>query len=79
VNLQHHPRFTFHLKHGVHADLPAVATPVTDEAERRAIFAEIVADLNQPSNPGRISQPTTVDAWVHGSPLMRVSFDVVDG
>jgi hypothetical protein len=77
VNLEHDPRFTFHLKYRVHADLPAIATPVTDEAERRAIFTEIVADLNQPSNPGRISQPTSVDAWVHGSPLMRVSFDII--
>jgi deazaflavin-dependent oxidoreductase (nitroreductase family) len=78
ANLEHHPRFTFHLKHRVRADLPAIATPVTDQAERRAIFTEIVADLNQPSNPGRISQPTSVDAWVHGSPLMRVSFDFDD-
>jgi deazaflavin-dependent oxidoreductase (nitroreductase family) len=76
VNLEHNPRFTFHLKHRVHADLPAVATPVTDEVERRAVFTEIVADLNQPSNPGRIAQPTSVEAWVHGSPLMRVDFDL---
>ena len=75
VNLEHNPRFMFHLKYRVHADIPAIATPVTDPAERRAIFAEIVADLNQPSNPGRISQPTSVDAWVNGSPLMRVDFD----
>ncbi|PRY69061.1 uncharacterized protein DUF385 [Glaciihabitans tibetensis] len=76
VNLEHTPRFTFHLKYRVHADLPAIATPITNEAERRAIFTEIVADLNQPSNPGRISQPTSVDAWVQGSPLMRVNFDL---
>jgi hypothetical protein len=75
VNLEHHPRFTFHLKHRVHADLPAIAIPVTDPAERRAVFAEIVADLNQPTNPGRISQPASVDDWVLGSPLMRVDFD----
>lgn len=79
VNLTHTPRFTFHLKYRARADLPAIATPITDEVERRAIFSEIVADLNQPSNPGRISQPTSVDAWVHGSPLMRVSFDIEDG
>jgi deazaflavin-dependent oxidoreductase (nitroreductase family) len=78
ANLEQHPRFTFHLKYRVRADLPALATPVTNESERRAIFTEIVADLNQPSNPGRISQPTSLDAWVQGSPLMRVSFDVED-
>jgi deazaflavin-dependent oxidoreductase (nitroreductase family) len=76
VNLEANPRFTLHLKNGVQTDLPAIATPVTDEDERRRIFTEIVADLNQPSNPGRISQPTSVEAWVLGSPLMRVSFDV---
>ena len=75
ANLTANPRFTFHLKNGVHADLPATATPVTDEAERRRIFTEIVADLNQPSNPGRISQPTSVDAWVAGSPLAEITFD----
>ncbi|WP_405835481.1 nitroreductase family deazaflavin-dependent oxidoreductase [Streptomyces sp. NBC_01518] len=40
--------FTFHLKNGIRADLPARATPVTDPAERQAVLAEIVADLNQP-------------------------------
>jgi hypothetical protein len=35
ANLSAEPHFTFHLKHGVVADLPAVATVITDEAERR--------------------------------------------
>ena len=45
ANLLADPRLTVHLKQGVVADVPAVATPVTDEAERRAIFTEIIADL----------------------------------
>lgn len=75
VNLLADPRFTFHLKHGVVADLPARAVPVTDAGERRRIFGAIVDDLNQPSNPGRISQPTSVADWLAGSPLVEVAFD----
>ena len=75
ANLRANPAFTFHLKNSVVADLPATAKPVTDEAERRRILTEIVDDLNQPSNPGRISQPTNVDDWMAGSPLLEVSLD----
>ncbi|WP_113699919.1 nitroreductase/quinone reductase family protein [Nonomuraea lactucae] len=74
LNLLANPEFTFHLKNGVRADLRAKATPITDEAERRRIFTEIVADLNQPSNPGQIDQPTHVEDWVRGSRLMEVTF-----
>ncbi|MFE7385185.1 nitroreductase/quinone reductase family protein [Streptomyces zhihengii] len=74
ANLLAEPGFTFHLKHGVRADLGAVATPVTDPDERRRILAEIVADLNQPHNPGTIPQPTRLEDWL-GSRLMRVGFD----
>ena len=41
-NLEADPHFTFHLKGRVTADLPATARIITDEAERRALFAEIV-------------------------------------
>lgn len=75
ANLGANPAFTFHLKHGVRADLPATSKPITDEVERRRIFTQFVDDLNQPSNPGRISQPTNVEDWMAGSPLMEISFD----
>ena len=75
ANLRANPAFTFHLKNSVVADLPATAKPVTDEAERRRILTEIVDDINQPSNPGRIVQPTHVDDWMAGSPLLEVSLD----
>ena len=77
ANLQVDPAFTFHLKHGVRADLAATALPVPDPEERRRIFTEIVADLNQPSNPGWITQPTHVDDWIAGSPLMEIRFDLL--
>ena len=72
ANLLGHPDFTFHLKNGVRADLPARATPVTDPAERQAVLAEIVADLNQPHDPGTI-RPTRLEDWAD-SRLMRISF-----
>ncbi|RCK70381.1 nitroreductase family deazaflavin-dependent oxidoreductase [Desertihabitans brevis] len=72
ANLRANPGFTFHLKHGVRADLAARATPVTDPAERRAVLAEIVADLNQPHDPGTI-RPTRLEDWAD-SRLMRIDF-----
>ena len=74
-NLEANPRFTFHLKHGVQANLKATAHPVVDEAERWRVFNSIVADLNQPANPGSIAQPTAVDDWMNGSVLVRIEFD----
>src|SRR5438309_2740682 len=38
ANLLVQPGFTFHLKEGLEADLPAVAAPITDPAERRRVF-----------------------------------------
>ena len=75
ANLLANPRFTFHLKNGVRADLVATAVPITDEATRREVFTEIVADLNQPRNPARIAQPTHLEDWMAGSRLAEVVFD----
>ncbi|MFJ3671096.1 nitroreductase/quinone reductase family protein [Streptomyces sp. NPDC090106] len=73
VNLVAQPRFTFHLKHGVRADLPATARPVTDPQERLAVLTEIVADLNQPHNPGTLPQPIRLEDWLDCR-LAEVSF-----
>lgn len=76
ANLLANPRFTFHLKNGVRADLAALAEPVLDEEERRRIFAAIVDDLNQPLHRGYLSQPVEpVAEWVDGSPLLHVTFE----
>jgi deazaflavin-dependent oxidoreductase (nitroreductase family) len=72
ANLLAHPEFTFHLKHGVRADLPARAEPVTDPAERAAVLEAIVADLNQPHDPGTI-RPTRLEDWAD-SRLARITF-----
>ena len=73
ANLLADPAFTFHLKHGPRADLPARATPVTEDSERRRIFAEVLA--SQPDNRDQIADPAEVERWVAGSPLVEVVFD----
>jgi hypothetical protein len=75
ANLRDNPRLIFHLKHGARADLPASAQVVTDDELRRKAFTHFVADLNQPHNPARIAQPTDVESWLAGSPLVQVVFD----
>jgi deazaflavin-dependent oxidoreductase (nitroreductase family) len=62
ANLRAHPELTFHLKHGVQADLPARARPIEDEAERRAVFERL--------------RPEQAAAWTAGAPLVEVEFDV---
>jgi deazaflavin-dependent oxidoreductase (nitroreductase family) len=63
ANLLAHPEFTFHLKHSVRADLPATATPILDQARRRAIIAAIHRKLGGYRD---------LEAWVEGSPLVAV-------
>ena len=75
-NLLAHPRFTFHLKHGVRADLAATAVPVTDDAMKGRVFGYIVDDFNQPHNPARIPQPTRREDWKEGSPLMEIKLEL---
>ena len=73
ANLLADPAFTFHLKHGLRADLPARATPVTDPVERDAVLTAVVDDLNQPHDPGTI-RPTRLADWLD-SRLMHIEFD----
>ena len=63
------PEFTFHLKHAVRADLRATARPVTEESERRAIFARL-KDVSR----SRRQQQMDVEEWVRGSCLIEVEF-----
>jgi deazaflavin-dependent oxidoreductase (nitroreductase family) len=66
ANLVRNPEFTFHLKGSVQADLPALARPITDDAERREVIGGILEEL------GRGSE--TVEDWVARSPLAEVEF-----
>ena len=47
ANLLAHPQFTFHLKQSTQADIPARATPITDEAARRQVLSKVVAKWNR--------------------------------
>ena len=61
ANLVAHPGFTFHLKGPVKADLPAIARPITDLAERREVL-------------GQVANAWRMDAGIlmRGSPLVEV-------
>ena len=47
ANLAANPRFTFHLKNSVVADLPATATIILEPAERRRVLAVFVEEFNR--------------------------------
>lgn len=64
ANLQANPRFTFHLKRGIQADLPATGRVITDREERERLIPPIAA--------GWRYDPAIM---VAGSPLVEVTFD----
>jgi deazaflavin-dependent oxidoreductase (nitroreductase family) len=74
ANLAADPRFTFHLKHGVVADLPAEAEVIADPVERRRVFVDFVDEFNHRHGPDSPWGVAVLDQWVEGSPLARVSF-----
>jgi len=65
ANLLADPRFTFHLKGPVKADLPARARPITEPDERRAVMARVARNW----------QRDDLDVMLRRSPLVEVSFD----
>ena len=65
ANLEGEPRFTFHLKGEVTADLPARARPITDAAERRPVLERVA----------RVWQRDDVDEMVRHSPLIEVTIE----
>ena len=66
ANLLANPEFTYHLKGSAQADLPAVARPITDEAERREVVEGILEDLGRGS--------ADFEDWAASSPLAEVEF-----
>jgi Domain of unknown function (DUF385). len=64
ANLLANPRMVFHLKTTVQADLPAIARPVTEPNERRALMVRVAA------NWGR----TDLETMLARSPLVEVTF-----
>lgn len=65
ANLAADPHFTFHLKEGVKADLPATARIITDESERRHLLEPIAKGWRRKD----------LDVMVESSPLIEVSFE----
>jgi len=65
-NLDEHPHFTFHLKGGVKADLPATARVIEDVNERREILPHVA----------RAWRRNDLDRMVEQSPLIEVLFDL---
>ena len=70
ANLVAEPSFTFHLKGGTTADLPARALPITGEDRRRAVFTSLAAQSAFRQGQGM----DNVEAWVSSSPLVEVDF-----
>jgi deazaflavin-dependent oxidoreductase (nitroreductase family) len=64
LNLRADPRFTFHLKALMHADLPATAREITDDAERREVLAKVARVWNRDLEP-----------MVRFSPLIEVTIE----
>ncbi len=66
ANLASDPRFTFHLKAGAVADLPARAKLIEDEPTRRAILARVTTVWKREAQ---------LERFVADSPLIEVTFD----
>ena len=64
ANLRANPRFTFHLKRSVQADLPATGRVITDREERQRFLAPIAA-----------AWKTNLALMVASAPLVEVTFD----
>jgi deazaflavin-dependent oxidoreductase (nitroreductase family) len=75
ANLAAEPNFVFHLKNGVVADLPAVATVITDLTERRRVFPAFVDEFNHRHTPDSPWPRAVLQEWVDRSPLAKVTFD----
>ena len=65
ANLVAHPKFTFHLKQSVQADLPAEARPIVDPKERRDVLGKILRQLDRAD--------ADLDKWIDDSPLVEVT------
>jgi deazaflavin-dependent oxidoreductase (nitroreductase family) len=68
ANLEANPRFTVHFKGNIGtpvADLPATARVITDEAERRQVFEQIIATAWHQMD---------LETMVRQSPLIEVTF-----
>ena len=69
ANLVANPRFTFHLKQSAQVDIPATATPITNELARKQVLTEIVAKW------GRQAE---IESFLQHSHLVRVQLETTE-
>ena len=65
ANMTANPNFTWHFKQSFFRDIPAVATPITDEGERRALFVRMMELEDRMAH-------VEVDDWARRSPMVQV-------
>ena len=68
ANLVDNPQFTWHFKQGLKRDIAAQATPITDEAERRAVFKRM---RQVEDRMGHVD----VSDWTKRSPMVEVELE----
>ena len=66
ANLLANPRFTFHLKGAVQADLAATARPILEPAERRQVMEAVTANWGASDR---------LETFIRRSPLVHVAFE----
>jgi hypothetical protein len=74
TNLAAQPRFVFHLKHVVTADLAADSEVITDPDERLRVITDFVEVFNARHDPDSPWPRAVLQEWVDGSPLAKVTF-----
>jgi deazaflavin-dependent oxidoreductase (nitroreductase family) len=74
LNLAAEPQFTFHLKNGVAADLPARAMVIEDPDERRRVLSLFVDQFNERRASDSPYPVAILDEWVEASPLAKITF-----
>lgn len=67
ANLLTSPDFTLHIKQSFQRDIQVKATPVTAEAQRRAVFNAMME-----SQPRLQNLRANFDRWLEDSPLVEV-------
>jgi deazaflavin-dependent oxidoreductase (nitroreductase family) len=65
ANLIANPKFTFHLKGPVKADLSALARPITEPVERRQVMERVTANWQVPDR---------IELFMRRAPLVEVTF-----
>ncbi|HEY7565603.1 MAG TPA: nitroreductase/quinone reductase family protein [Acidimicrobiia bacterium] len=73
ANLSDHPQFTLHLKRGVEADVPAVATVIDDRARRHEILYR-ARTVSWGVDPARAKRD--MDVWVDTAPLAQFEIEI---